>query len=267
MKLFTRLNFVLDGGFPMVATLPLALAALVLLTILVARLRRPPVVVHTLLNGIAFVVFAFPAWHVLDYEWRNGAARAVYDGDRAAAGLPQIAAAGAVGTDRPPDIYHFIFDRLASDDILARHFGVEPGIGRFLEERGFYVAEASHSNYLATGLSLASTFYMDYLDLLSDPRVASDNWHPVYEMLDDHRVARFLRARGYDFLQFGSWWEGTYDNPVADENHPLGFSDFNGHYFRARCCARCSAPCRTPVSPCGWIGTVGSARGSRARSR
>ena len=182
--------------------------------------------------------------------------------------LPQIAAAGAVGTDRPPDIYHFIFDRLASDDILAHHFGVEPGIGRFLEERGFYVAEASHSNYLADGtFARLDLLYGLSRPLLPDPRVASDNWHPVYEMLDDHRVARFLRARGYDFLQFGSWWEGTYDNPGADENHPLGFSDFNGHYFQGTVLRPLFGALHTPVSPCGWIGTVGSARGSRARSR
>ena len=132
-----------------------------------------------------------------------------------AAELPQMAARAA-GTDRPPDIYHFVFDRLASDEILARHFGVEPGIGRFLGERGFYVAEASHSNYPMTGHSLASMFYMDYLGLLADPRVAGDNWQPVYEMVSDHRVARFLRARGYDLVQFGGWWRGTYDNPLAD---------------------------------------------------
>ena len=50
-------------------------------------------------------------------------------------------------------------------------------------------------------------------------------------MLDDHRVARFLRARGYAFLQFGSWWFGTRDNPVADENHSFGFSEFNMLYL------------------------------------
>ena len=48
--------------------------------------------------------------------------------------------------------------------------------------------------------------------------MAGDNWQPVYEMVSDHRVARFLRARGYDLVQFGGWWRGTYDNPLADEN-------------------------------------------------
>jgi hypothetical protein len=146
--------------------------------------------------------------------------------------LPQIAAAGPAAAERPPDIYHFVFDRLASDELLARDFGVKPGIGQFLEKRGFYVAHASHSNYLTTLLSLASTFYLDYLHFLPDPRVKEDNWHPVQKMLDDHRVARALRARGYEFLQFGGWWRGTYNNPLADENHALGFSEFAMRYLQ-----------------------------------
>ena len=104
---------------------------------------------------------------------------------------------------------------------------------RFLEERGFYVAQDSHSNYHRTAHSIASTFYMDYLDLLSDhPDLAGDNWQAVHRMLGDHRVARFLKARGYDFIQFGSWWTGTFRNPVADVNRPHGFSEFNMLYLR-----------------------------------
>jgi hypothetical protein len=103
----------------------------------------------------------------------------------------------------------------------------------FLEERGFHVARASHANYHRTAHSLASTFYMDYLDLLADaPEIAGDNWQPVHAMLGDHRAARFLKARGYDFFQFGSWWTGTFRNPVADVNRPHGFSEFTMLYLR-----------------------------------
>ena len=45
-------------------------------------------------------------------------------------------------------------------------------------------------------------------------------------------VARFLKARGYEFIQFGSWWAGTYKNAVADENRPHGFSEFGMIYWR-----------------------------------
>jgi hypothetical protein len=232
IDLFRPLNRLLDGGYPMVRSLPFAAAALGLLTFGALRLGRATIMVHTLLNGVALVMLALPAWQVVAYEWHNGAARAAYDPDQAAAAMPQIAAPVAAGA-RPPDIYHFVFDRYPADESLERFFGVEGNLGRFLEDRGFYVARASNSNYLKTGPSLASTFYMDYLDLLAtDPRVKGENWQPIFEMLGDHRVARFLHTRGYDFLQFGGWWEGTYANPVAEENHPLGFSEFAQIYFR-----------------------------------
>jgi hypothetical protein len=231
-ELFGGLNFLVDGGYPQVRSLAFTLPLLALLTVLAWRTRRSLIVVHTLLNGIALVVFATPAWEAAAWEWRDGAARQVYDADRAAAGMPQIAAARPDG-ERPPDIYHFVFDRRTSDAVLARYFGIEGEISDVLEDRGFYVARESHSNYLKTGHSLASTFYLDYLDFLgADPRVAGDNWHPIFEMLEDHRAARFLRAEGYDFLQFGSWWVGTHENPAADENHPRGFTEFNLQYLK-----------------------------------
>ena len=177
---------------------------------------------------------AMPVWQAVAWEARHGAARAVYDADRAAAEMPQIAAGAAVGAARPPDIYHFVFDRLASDASLEHHYGVEGTIGKFLVDRGFFVAEASNANYLKTAPSLASTFHMDYLDFLADdPRVKGENYHPIFEMLDDNRVTRFLKARGYEFVQFGAWWRGTYDSPQANENHPLGFSEFDMNYLRS----------------------------------
>ena len=109
-------------------------------------------------------------------------------------------------------------------------------IGDFLEARGFYVARDSFSNYISTGPSLASTFHMDYLDALAaDPRVSGNNWHPIFRMLDDNRVGRFLRGRGYEQHQFGSWWVGTYHNPNAFSNRPLGFSEFNMTYLGGPC--------------------------------
>ena len=231
-EMFRLLNDALDGKYSMVRAFPFALAAAAILTLIAARLARFLGPVHAVLIGIAAVMLVTPTWKAVAYAWRNDNAQAAYDADAEAAAMPQIAAGSADGA-RSPDIYHFIFDRYASAEILERHFGIEERIGDFLTERGFYVVPDSHSNYLKTGHSLASTFYMDYLDVLADdPRVKADNWHPIFAMLDDTRVVRFLRARGYDFLQFGSWWVGTFSSPTADENHPLGFSEFNLQYLR-----------------------------------
>lgn len=234
--LFGALNDLVGGGYAMVRSLPAALAALAVLTVIALRLPATPVrVVNLVLNAVAVVVVATPLWQAAAYEWRNGAARAIYDADRAAAAMPQIAATdGTDGAGRPPDIYHFVFDRYASQEVLAAYYGVDDGATvRFLEERGFHVARGSHANYHRTAHSLASTFYMDYLDLLAEaPEAAGDNWQPVHAMLGDHRVARFLKARGYEFFQFGSWWTGTFRNRAADVNRPHGFGEFTMLYLR-----------------------------------
>ena len=235
-QLFKDVNGIVQGSFSMAKTLPYAFAILVAVTALAILLRRASGLVHSVLTGIAAVLLITPIWNTVSYEWRNGAAREIYNLDRAMAEIdPFIAPAGErISSKRPPDIYHFIFDRYASEPILQQHFGIDnSAIGRFLEQRGFYVARDSNSNYQKTGHSLASTLYMDYLNLLGDdPRAKGSNWRPIYEMLDETRASKFLISQGYDFLQFGSWWVGTYDNPLAKENHPHGFSEFEMIYLR-----------------------------------
>lgn len=237
-SLFGPLNGWIGGDHTMLRALPVAVLVLGLLT--AGALYVPYTlanVTNLVLNGIAVVLFATPAWQAVSYEWRHGAARAAYDPDRAAAAMPEIAGTGTPATattDRPPDIYHFVFDRYTSEAVLKEHYGLDTSsTGRFLEQRGFFVARGAFANYHRTAFSLASTFYMDTLDVLADaPEVPPDNWQAAHMMLRDHRVSRFLKARGYEFLQYGSWWSGTFRNPAADVNRPHGFSEFNLIYLR-----------------------------------
>jgi hypothetical protein len=235
--LFTELNRLLGGDYPLVRSLVVTVPLLLALSVVAARMPHALVrTAHLVLTGIALVMCASPALKAATYEWNNRAARTVYDAERAAAGFPEIASSGlpAPTSAPPPDIYHFVFDRYTSEEILARHFDLDDSAtGKFLEARGFRVVRSAYANYHRTAHSLASTFYMDYLDLLNDPaRVAGRNWRPLHQMLGDHRVARFLKARGYRFKQYGSWWAGTFRNPVADRNRPHGFSEFNMLYLR-----------------------------------
>ncbi len=226
-----------DKSYGTVWSLPIAVSVMMALTVLMIRLPAAHIrAVHLALTGAAVVMVLVPGAKTAAFEWRNHAARTAYDADKAAAQMPEIVE-GSNSFDqgsRPPDIYYFIFDRYASPETLLRHYGVDVfGTRNFLEQRGFHVVPAAHSNYHRTAYSLASTFYMDYLDFLSEnDRLAGNDWRPLHAMLGDHRVARFLKARGYRFIQFGSWWTGTFHNPVADENHPHGFSEFNLLYLR-----------------------------------
>jgi len=116
------------------------------------------------------------------------------------------------------DIYYLIFDRYASADILRDVYGFDnSGFLEELRSLGFYVAADSASNYQRTAHSLASSLSLGYLDPLTDLVGAeSRSWLPLYAMLQDHAVGRFLRQRGYEFVQIGSWWDPTRDNPNAD---------------------------------------------------
>ena len=231
--LFGDINRWVQGGFPMVRSLPIALLLLAAFTILALRLRSLAPLANGTLNGIAVAFLLIPLWQVGQFEWNNRGALASYDPDKAVAEL-QPYLAQAASPDQPPDIYHFIFDRYTSEEVLAQDFDTDNSeIGHFLEDHGFYLARGSNSNYQKTGHSVASTFHMDYLDQLADdPHVKDANWRPIYKMLDDHRAGRFLKSRGYRFAQFGSWWVGTYNSPLADENRPHGFSEFGMLYWR-----------------------------------
>lgn len=120
----------------------------------------------------------------------------------------------------PPDIYYVIFDRYASATALREAYGFDNSpFTRFLTDRGFYVAEESRSNYLKTAHSLASALNLEFINHLAE-RVGrdSDDWLPLYALLQDYRAWRFLKAQGYEFVHVGSWWQPTVRNANADLN-------------------------------------------------
>ena len=122
--------------------------------------------------------------------------------------------------DNLPDIYYIILDRYASASTLKEVYDFDNSeFIDYLSNRGFYVASESRSNYLKSRASLASSLNMEFLDYLSDEvgEECSD-LGPMYAMLQDYKVWRFLKLTGYRFIHFGSWWEPTRKNKYADMN-------------------------------------------------
>jgi hypothetical protein len=235
-------NWYAGADLSPVAALPIMLAALAAVFVAVAfvamtwpRIDFTPA--NAVLNGIALVIFIVPAWHVAANTWKAGGTSrptpAAFDATPAAAEL-SAAADPAAAKDEPRHVLYVIFDRYGSQPVLADYYGFDNGdLVGFLKEKGFYVASNSRSNYLMTAPSVASTFHLDYIDFLArDSRSKMNHWHPIYDMLRDHRVGRFLKSRGYKFAQVGGWWGQTQHNPYADETHSFGLSEFNYWYLR-----------------------------------
>lgn len=156
-------------------------------------------------------------------------------------GLGAGAARDPVRTDSAqlPDIYYLVLDGYAGEEVLRRVFGYDNS--KFLaglRARGFYVADESLANYAMTHLSLASVLNAAYLEeLVRALGPESSSLRPAYAMLRRHWVGRFLRARGYRYVQIFTNWGGSERSDIAD----VGFSyvpgwlrsEFTGVLLRA----------------------------------
>lgn len=151
-----------------------------------------------------------------------------------ASGGGAVARAAEVPSYRP-DIYYLIFDRYGGASSLREFYGFDnsPFLAS-LRERGFYVAGRSRTNYPNTSLSLASSMNMTYLDVI-DRRLGgapSGTLSAAWDMIHHSQAARFLKARGYRFVNIGSWWDPTARNPEADVSIELDdTSEFTRTFF------------------------------------
>jgi hypothetical protein len=135
---------------------------------------------------------------------------------------PSPVVAGPALGDLPdrPDVYYIVFDTYGGETSLREHFGYDNApFLRQLEQRGFYVARNSTTNYPRSLPSLASSLNMGYLTPLTEElgRDYGDTT-PLEAMLDNHLVGRRFRSRGYRWIHIGSWWKTTKASSVADES-------------------------------------------------
>ncbi len=110
-----------------------------------------------------------------------------------------------------PDIYYIVLDGYARSDILRNLFGYDNSdFIAFLQANGFQVAYQSRSNYTQTGLSMASSLNMSYLDTLAQALGAdSDDRTPLMQLIRWSEVRRLLEKMGYSIVGFDSGYRVT----------------------------------------------------------
>ncbi|HWD41520.1 MAG TPA: sulfatase-like hydrolase/transferase [Fimbriimonas sp.] len=105
-----------------------------------------------------------------------------------------------------PDIIYMILDGYGRADMLKRVMGFDNSpFTDGLQKRGFYVVPKSHSNYVQTEISLASSLNMRLIPSLlpSLPRDTEDH-SPFDKLITTNSLAAFLRKQGYRTISITS---------------------------------------------------------------
>jgi hypothetical protein len=105
-----------------------------------------------------------------------------------------------------PDIFVIMPDDYERADMLQQYFKFDNT--PFLEElrnRGFVVADKSHSPYSDSHFNMAAITNMDYLSKIGFLLGAkSHDIRPVVRVLEDNRASRIAQALGYEYVHIDS---------------------------------------------------------------
>jgi hypothetical protein len=171
---------------------------------------------NPILNVVSLCLLSVPAWTIINSKL---AERIDWPGIQRQRSLEPLVST-KIAPQRLPDIYYLVMDRYAGVKTLQTiyQFNNQEFLDH-LKMKGFQTAAQSAANYPSTAHSLASSLNLNYINYLKgfvDGK--SDSRLPLHSLLQDHRVGRFLKDKGYHYIHLGSWWEPTRMNKFADTN-------------------------------------------------
>lgn len=143
----------------------------------------------------------------------------LYQGLRQERDLRALVPPPSVPNDRAksgdlPNIYLIILDKYTGTEVLSQNFGFDNSeFEAFLRDRGFVVPKHSRANYPQTQLALASMLNLDYIHNLPP------QFH-LYDLIENNRLAGFLKLQGYRFVFFPTPFKFTHQNRNADLQLP-----------------------------------------------
>jgi hypothetical protein len=175
----------------------------------VTRTNRNLNLLTKLLNflSMALVVMVLPTWASTLIS-QGQAQSVIIQGDGYKGNLEHQTSFQSIrdSSRQLPDIYYIILDGYGRSDVLKEIYDLDnQEFLNSLESRGFFVADKSYSNYPRTGLSVASSLNMTYLDEFSDQLGAqSENLFSLKPLIENNLVFKKLRQAGYTIVAFSS---------------------------------------------------------------
>jgi hypothetical protein len=190
---------------PGVVLLPELVLLGFLVYVLIRRVRAVRVVT-AFLNVFSVVLLLVPVYQIISIK------------SPTAARPPRVAERFAIspqpGSSPLPDIYYIILDGYARGDVMKSLFDFDnSSFLADLEDRGFYVARQSTSNYCQTPLSLSASLNGVYLDELV--KGLGPDQTELSDLIGKSNVVATLKPMGYKFVTFATGFDPT-EHPEAD---------------------------------------------------
>ncbi len=109
-------------------------------------------------------------------------------------------------TGETPDVYYIILDGYGRADTLAEYYDFDNSeLMEFLSQRGFYIAEASYSNYNQTFLSLPSSLNMEHIVPLMGVEPGDKvDYDAHIALIRDSEIARIFKRLGYETVTYNT---------------------------------------------------------------
>ncbi|HMR99659.1 MAG TPA: sulfatase-like hydrolase/transferase [Anaerolineales bacterium] len=165
-----------------------------LLVFWILRKVRQPSSFTYALNLISIFLLIYPSFTISSALLRQLASNG-----------PSKNSSAVTANSNSPDVYYIILDGYGRQDVLQREYRFDNSeFVNGLQERGFYVAQCSQSNYAHTLYSLASSLNYEYLDTLG----AKDDAERI-ALLKHGAVRAAFEARGYSIVAFPTGWSMT----------------------------------------------------------
>jgi hypothetical protein len=143
------------------------------------------------LNLFSFLLCMLPVLHIFSLVMNSSSP--------AAQTIEINPASSAIDPDTYPDIYYIIPDAYTRDDALLEMFSFDNSeFLTALEDRGFYIARCSLSNYAWTRLSVGSSMNFDYIQNI----ITDGNFRRLDNLVQDNLVFDFFHRMGYTIITF-----------------------------------------------------------------
>jgi hypothetical protein len=174
------------------------------------------------LNWVSLILILFPVYQISTFYRQASASTTIITQYQQQLVLDSgISQTEMTDHSRPhrsrPDIYYIILDGYTRTDVLRDLYGYDNSwFIHALEERGFYIASSSRSNYAHTSFSIASSLNMTHISTMADffRREGGADDPGILkgasgELISTNQVNKYLRQQGYTIVAFDSGYNAT----------------------------------------------------------